>query len=515
MNSIVQDRIAQNEKSRRLNANGDPLSDIPPNDTYYQKIMNNVSGTIAEIISANYWLSSYFNSYKNDTNNHKKQYVVHVADEIQKTNTINKKLYTATTVLMIASILNYFVDQTEHELKIGLPPKSTLGSNLHWWLTLLPNKIDQIDRIWQYIVQAIPLDGFVKFFFLFAAGFCIFFFSFFIRIHPKYSTATDPFLKNYSDYYGASYLTGTTFDVVNFPDIYNDSIGPVNFGALVSFFFAFMIFLLLPFIFSFFNLRAVASMFFLEGIFGSIKEVYKNGLNSNSNSLWNILSVSVFVLIIFSFFIALFSGISTTGGNSKINGVTNNLLMSIIGFLFALFGTPVVVMIVEMITRMFNVPLSRTIKYKWESPKGDTFLDLIQSIVKNFIHKTHFKDADGVLKTDWSEIFYDVINVFIVFTFLGLWFGIMGGGIANNWLANGGNGKEIKFIMIFIISMIFGWFLAFSPYFKIISSLINIAIVPVKGVLFLLAPVTILALSITQLVLADKASKVSGKVTDG
>jgi UDP-N-acetylmuramyl pentapeptide phosphotransferase/UDP-N-acetylglucosamine-1-phosphate transferase len=103
----------------------------------------------------------------------------------------------------------------------------------------------------------------------------------------------------------------------------------------------------------------------------------------------------------------------------------------------------------------------------------------------------------------------------IAFLFLGLWFGIMGAGIDQNWLADGGNGKIIKFIMIFIISMIIGWAFAFSSYFNILSMFLNMAIVPTKMVLFFLAPITILALSITQIALADKSHKVLGKVADG
>jgi hypothetical protein len=104
---------------------------------------------------------------------------------------------------------------------------------------------------------------------------------------------------------------------------------------------------------------------------------------------------------------------------------------------------------------------------------------------------------------------------FIVFPFLALWFGIMGAGIDQNWLADGGNGKIIKFIMIFIISMIVGWAFAFSSYLNILSTFFNIIIVPVKMILFGIAPITILALSITQVVLADRSNKVIGKVSDG
>jgi hypothetical protein len=146
--------------------------------------------------------------------------------------------------------------------------------------------------------------------------------------------------------------------------------------------------------------------------------------------------------------------------------------------------------------------LSRYLKHGWYNLNDD---NLFTSIIINlpFTNGRAFSDP------------YNWILLFIIITFFGLWFGILDSGIKDKWLDNGGNGKIIKFMMIFLISMIIGWIFAFSPYFNVISMLINIAMVPVKTVLFVLAPITILALSITQLALADKANKVLGTLSDG
>lgn len=477
-NSIIQERIETYEKNKRIEKSGELEDSFPPNNTIYEKIVNNVSGTIAEIVSMNYWLSAYFNSSKNVSKNNKPQTSYHVADEIQKNNKINKILYTTTAVLMIGSITNYFLDQVDYEIDKGLPSRSNLGSNIHWWLNLIPKKLEQFGGIWQKIVNMIPIDPFIKFIFLFCAGFCFFMFSFFVRIFPNYQEINDPYLNSEGI---KGYVLSTKFDVVNFPDIYNDDMGEINFQLLVSFFFGLMIFIIIPFIAMIFNLKSVVSFVLLE--------------NPSATSILAYLGwISLFI-------VPFLSGMSSPGGTGRNNPTTNNFLMAIIGFLFALLGTPVWFMIFEFFSRLINRPLLRYLKQGWENVSDEGILG---SIVKNL-------PFSGEKPYSYSF----VMLLFIIFPFLGLWFGIMGAGIEQNWLADGGNGKIIKFIIIFIISMIIGWAFAFSSYFNILSMFLNMAIVPTKMVLFVLAPITILALSITQIVLADKSHKVLGKMSDG
>ena len=479
-NSIIQERIENAEKNKSVNKNGDLEDDNPPNNTIYEKIVNNISGTIAGIVSLNYSLSAYFNSSKNKSNNNKNknQTSYHVADEIQKNNKINKALYTTTAVLIIGSITNYFLDQVDYEIDKGLPSRSTLGSNIHWWLNLIPKKLEQLGGYWQKIVNMIPLDPFIKFIFLFCAGFCFFMFSFFVRVFPNYREIDDPYLNSEGV---KGYVLSTSFDVVNFPDIYNDDMGEVNFQLMVSFFFGLMIFIIIPFIAMIFNLKSVVSFVLLE--------------NPSATTILAYLGwISLFI-------IPFLSGMSSPGGTGYNNPTTNNFLMTIIGFLFAVLGTPVWFMIFEFFSRIINRPLLRYLKQGWENVSDE---GIIGSIVRNL-------PFSGEKPYSYSF----VMLFFIIFPFLGLWFGIMGEGIEKNWLAGGGNGKIIKFIMIFIISMVIGWIFAFSSYFNTLYMILNMAIVPTKMVLFFLAPITILALSITQIALADKSHKVLGKVADG
>ena len=478
-NSIIQERIENYEKNKRVEKSGELMDDVPPNDTIYEKIVNNVSGTIAEIVSLNYWLSAYFNSGgKNTSKKNKNQTSYHVADEIQKNNKINKILYTTTAVLIIGSISNYFVDQVDYEIDKGLPSRSTLGSNIHWWLNLIPNKLEQLGGFWQKIVNMIPIDPFIKFIFLFCAGFCFFMFSFFVRIFPNYREIDDPYLNSEGV---KGYVLSTSFDVVDFPDIFNDDIGEVNFQILISFFFGLMIFIIIPFIAMIFNLKSVVSFVLLE--------------NPSATSILAYLGwISLFI-------IPFLSGISSPGGTGRNNPTINKFLMVIIGFLFALLGTPVWFMIFEFFSRFINRPLLRYLKQGWENVSDE---GILESIIRNL-------PFSGEKPYSYSF----VMLLFIIFPFLGLWFGIMGAGIEQNWLADGGNGKIIKFIIIFIISMVIGWFFAFSSYFNILTIILDMAIVPIKMVLFVLAPITILALSITQIVLADKSQKVIGKMADG
>jgi len=478
-NSIIQKRITDFEIKKRLEQSGGGQSSSASKDTTYDKIVNTISGIIAEIVTVNHWLSAYFKSGSNNSNNHKKPDSSYkVPDIILSTNEINKKLYTTTAVLIIATISNYFVDQTNSEIEKGLPPKSTLGNNVQWWLSLIPQKIEDIETLWQKIINAIPLDPFIRFFFLFCGGFSAFFFSF-IRIFPNFREITDPYLQ---DQGVKGYVLSTYFDIPAFPDIYNQSAGPVNFQILVSFFFGILMFLILPFLATIFNIRSVTSFVLLENP--------------------TILTILLYVGWLFLFILPFVSGISNPVPPGVTNTNTNNLLMAIIGFLFALLGTPVLFMVFEFLMRFGGQPLSRYLKHGWYNPSDE---NLLVSIVANlpFTNGRMFSDP------------YNWIVLFIICTFFGLWFGIIDSGIRNNWLDNGGNGKIIKFIMIFLISMIIGWGAACSPYFNVISLFIHIATVPIKTVLFILAPITILALSITQLALADKANKVIGNISDG
>ena len=476
-NSIIQKRIMEFEQNKRSSENKDPKADSS-NTSTYDKITNTISGIIAEIITVNYWLSSYFKS-----GNAKKPTISEssykVPDIILRTNDINKKLYTTTAVLIIGAVSNYFVDQVNDEIKKGLPPRSNLGNNIQWWLSLIPKKIEEGEILYQNAINTIPIDPFIRFFFLFCGGFSAFFFSF-VRIFPNFRQIDDPYLKDQGVH---GYVLSTYFDIPTFPDIYNQSAGPVNFQVLVSFFFGILMFILIPFLATIFNIKSVASFVLLENP--------------------SILTIILYVGWLLLFIVPFVSGISTNPVRPGVtNTETNNFLMVIIGFLFALLGTPVLFMVLEFLLRFIGEPLSRYLKRGWYNSSDE---NLLNSIISNmpFTSGRTFSDP------------YNWIVLFIATTFLGLWIGIMSNGIKDNWLNNGGNGKIIKFIIIFLISMSIGWAAAFSPYFNVITIFINIATVPIKTVLFFLAPITIVALTITQLALAEEAKSVLGNVSDG
>jgi hypothetical protein len=84
-----------------------------------------------------------------------------------------------------------------------------------------------------------------------------------------------------------------------------------------------------------------------------------------------------------------------------------------------------------------------------------------------------------------------------------------------NWMKDYGNGKQVKFFTIVIMSLMVGWFLGLSWHFKMFSFVGKIAFVPIHYVLTIFAPITILALGITQVALADASAKVPIKVSDG
>jgi hypothetical protein len=526
-NSKVQSNIKknQNDKDRENTDSGE-------NKTIYDEFNNFFSGLLAEIISFPYWFTSYWRGNKNTSTKFAKT-DFYVNSRIGFFNEIIKKLFTTTAVLSIAVVANYFLDEVniEHDRKEN--PHSEMGSNIHWWISLVPVKVEQFDVFWQKIIAAIGMDPFFKFFCLFCIGFCSFFFGIFIRLIPTFSTfgvkyvetqtIRDEFCRNNTDINepkcqenGTQYmptlfntvdLSGNInqkfakdiddnkeeavqakflennglqgyilhlkYDVVNMPKIYNNDWGPINLPGLVGFFMSMAVIIIWCFLYYIFSIRLKFSIVDLI-LFNGKSESYILGSYS-------------FYLGIIGLFLITFLGCFYTLNNNVFdsnNGhSTDSVVMFLLSFFFALVGTPVVALCYEFIARLIKI----------FSPDMPIISELLLD------------------NNNYKYVFY----AFMALSFLSLLFGTYGAGIDKkngNWLYNQGANKSIRAFVATIISIIFGWFTAFSSYFKMFTFLLNVISFPIRNIVFALGPITILALSITQLALAEKVKKIPGKV---
>jgi hypothetical protein len=109
-------------------------------------------------------------------------------------------------------------------------------------------------------------------------------------------------------------------------------------------------------------------------------------------------------------------------------------------------------------------------------------------------------------------------------SFLGLLFGIFSYGTSfgkpegqSTWMSSNGNNSQIKIFVITIMSIMVGWFFALHLKFNMFSFLYESVMQPARFVLFFFAPITVVGLAITQIVLASVSAKLIGTPvsTDG
>ena len=109
-------------------------------------------------------------------------------------------------------------------------------------------------------------------------------------------------------------------------------------------------------------------------------------------------------------------------------------------------------------------------------------------------------------------------------SFLGLLFGIFSYGTSfgkkedqSTWMSSNGNNSQIKIFVITIMSIMVGWFFALHLKFNMFSFLYESVMQPARFVLFFIAPITVVGLAITQIVLASVSAKLVGTPvnTDG
>ena len=415
-----------------------------------------------------------------------------------------KILFTTNLVLCITIIMNFFVyigEQYVDPTKI----KPIMANNMYWWYKKIQNTFIWFDQLITSFISFIPIHGFLKMFFLFCGGFLFFFFSFFVRLKttwqdPEINTEERQNLINEFGYGLKGIFPVNNFDIVDFPNILVETAGPVDFAALSSFFLSVIITLIIWFTYLLFKnvlFKNVSSLDNLKNLKDKLKDKLKTTIPLDKlPSLPN--GLGMFFLLIITFTINfLFLYLPNAYDTSSDNANSKRYILFCLCFIFSLVGTPVVFMVFELLGRIIGVSLAGDLK-------------------AYFFPNSTTNKCEGRSIIDCSyRVVYSII--LLIATFLGLLFGIYLNG-KGSWMDNNGNNSRIKIFVITILSILVGWFFALHLKFNMFSFLYEAILQPARAILFILAPITVLGLSITQVVIASKSANLTGpsiRKTDG
>ena len=404
---------------------------------------------------------------------------VKVSPFILENNRIIYILFTTSVVLMIGSIATYFYDEVTIEKEqlssgINIKPGSVMGTNIHWWLTFFYEKANDFDNWWHATIDMIPFPAVLKMFLLFVVGFLIAFFIFVdVRIYE--SPASDVkidgnhYIKN-DIKYGTS-LPNTTsplkqdgvfllYDKIQQPAPVRSKTVFVRY--LPSTFTAYddiNLFALLAFFFS-----LLLCILFIPTLYGIHLITAVTVLNPFESPMkFSIIAIVSFLL---SFLLLYFY--FPAGSNMTI-------LYLLITFVFAFLGAPIAYMILEMFMLIaFQTSISQT-RWGWYILLG--FLVLI-----------------------WGTTFGKYAEIFNYKNMI------------NNVETNS---SVLQLFTALLIAMTVGWFFGLSFHFDALTFLFVLGFTPIKYVLKIFGPITILALTIVQIIIASDSSNRNGKTTDG
>jgi len=156
-------------------------------------------------------------------------------------------------------------------------------------------------------------------------------------------------------------------------------------------------------------------------------------------------------------------------------GSNMTILYLLITFVFAFLAAPIVFMLLEMFMMViFQSSISQT-RWGWYILLGSLFL-IWGAMFGNHAEIFNYKNMINNVET---------------------------------------NANMLQLITALLISMTVGWFFGLSFHFDTLTFLFVLVFTPIKYVIKVFGPITVLALTIVQLVLATDSSNRNGKTTDG
>ena len=397
------------------------------------------------------------------------------------------KLFTTTIVLMIGCVATFFYDEVTIEKEmiasgVNVKPVSTMGTNIHWWLTFVYEKANDFDNWWHQVMDMIPIASALKMFILFVIGFLIMFFIFVdLRIlssppserkmnksdykldkngNPltSFPNTTSPLMQNgVFILYGEDNIAESApirkpiLNVRYLPNTFTpEAYSNINLFALLMFFLSFLICILI-----------------IPTLYG-IHSILQHFLNLNTLSiLFTPIPVSVILIVTFLLSFLLLYFYCPPSSNMII-------LYILITFVFALLSGPVVLLLIELFTLTFFQSSLSVTGIGWY-----LFVGLIIAIwIVTFSLNTEIFNIGNMVNRDSSA------NILQLFTVL-------------------------------FIAMTVGWFFGLSFHFDMFTFLFVLVFTPIKYVLKVFGPIAVLALTVTQIILASESSNKIGKTTAG
>ena len=220
--------------------------------------------------------------------------------------------------------------------------------------------------------------------------------------------------------------------------------------------------------------------------------------------------ISIILALVFTInFLILYFGnlgsYKTKNDISSENKTSQNYILFCLCFIFSLLGTPVVFMVFELLGRILGFSFA-----------GD---------LKSYFFPNSTTNTCEVGKFPFGCQYRVIFStILLCASFLGLLFGIFAYGTSygkpegqRTWMSGNGNSSQIKIFIVTILSIMVGWFFALHLKFNMFSFVYESVMQPSRFVLFSFAPLTVLALAITQMILASISSKLVGDPikTDG
>lgn len=415
----------------------------------------------------------------NATGDEKK--IVKMPQIIDDTNQTIFILFTTTITLMIGCIATYFYDEvtTEKEMMssgLNIKPASTMGTNIHWWLTFFYDKANDLDKWWHSYMDLFAIPSVVKMFILFVIGFLLIFFIFVdVRIYdsPGTSVKVD----------GNDYVDGTSLPNTKSPVMQNgvfldydkklkprrvksravyvrylpnsftpESYSNLDLKGLLSFFLTILICILL-----------IPTLYVLHLLMS-----YLNSSITFFNPVSSPMKLSLILIVAFLLSFLLFFFYFPSGENMT-------FIYILITFTFAVLVAPVMMMILEMFfTMAFQTSLSQT-SWGWYILIGLLFL----------IWGVSYSQSGFLFNT------YNMINNLDT------------------------NASVLQLFLALLIALTVGWFFGLSFHFDTTTFLFVLVFTPMKYVFKVLGPIAILGLTIAQVILASKTANSFGTTTDG
>jgi len=378
-------------------------------------------------------------------------------------------LFTTTIVLMIASISTFFYDEvtTEKEMLakgLNLTPASVMGSNMYWWLTFFYEKAYHLDEWWHSFVEFIPVPTIMKMFVLFGVGFVIAFFIFtdvnILKI-PSADPTIDP-----EDYVNETSLPNTKSPLKQNGIflLYGKKPAP-TIKPLVHV--RYIQNSLTPESYS--NINLFVLLIFFTSLMISMIVSFLLSITSKFVSFFNTINSMIISILSFGISFVFLYFYFPEGSNMV-------LLYLLLTFVFALLASPVVLMFIEIFSLLlFGTSISQLNGWGWVMITVLFILTWVLTFNQN------------------SKIFN-----------------------SSNYINNiDTNSSVLQLFIVILIALTVGWFTGLSFHFNVFSFLFVIAFTPLKYVIKIFAPITILLLSIIQVYLASESAKINVKLTDG